>query len=299
VTQAAEAAREAWLDEPERGTVGAIRLLVWLALRLGRCGARVLLLPIVLYFVATGTRARAGSKRYLERVLGRPPSLAEVCRHFHTFATCVLDRVFFLNDRLDEFVVEVHGEEIMESLLAAGEGCFLFGGHFGSFEAVRAIGRQHPGVRVTLAMYEENARKIGAVIAAINPGLAVDVVALGRSGSMLLLKERLDHAHCVGVLADRGLDEKGQARVPFLGAEAGFPTGPFRMAELLKEPIVLMFGVFRGGRRYEIHFEKLLGEAELPGTVPAEEMMRRYVLRLEHHVRRAPFNWFNFYDFWR
>ena len=27
-------------------------------------------------------------------------------------------------------------------------------------------------------------------------------------------------------------------------------------------------------------------------------MMRRYVARLEHYCREAPFNWFNFYDFW-
>jgi predicted LPLAT superfamily acyltransferase len=27
-------------------------------------------------------------------------------------------------------------------------------------------------------------------------------------------------------------------------------------------------------------------------------LMRRYSARLEHHMRRAPFNWFNFYDFW-
>jgi predicted LPLAT superfamily acyltransferase len=26
--------------------------------------------------------------------------------------------------------------------------------------------------------------------------------------------------------------------------------------------------------------------------------MQRYVTRLEFHCRRAPYNWFNFYDFW-
>jgi predicted LPLAT superfamily acyltransferase len=297
MTPRAEASREAWLDEPERGSLAALRLVVWLALRLGRRGARLLLVPIVLYFVAAAARPREASRAYLGRVLGRPPRLAEICRHFHTFATCVLDRVFLLNDRLDEFEIEVHGEEIMTGIRARGEGCFLFGAHFGSFEAVRALGRQRPGLPVTLAMYEENARKIGSVIAAINPTLALDVVGLGRSGAMLLLKERLEHAHVVGLLADRGLDDKGRVRLPFLGAEAPFPTGPFRMAELLKEPVVLMFGIFRGGRRYEIHFERLSGDGA--ETLSLEEIMKRYVSCLEHHVRSAPFNWFNFFDFWR
>ena len=29
-----------------------------------------------------------------------------------------------------------------------------------------------------------------------------------------------------------------------------------------------------------------------------EDAMRRYVERLEHYCRGAPFNWFNFYDYW-
>jgi hypothetical protein len=27
-------------------------------------------------------------------------------------------------------------------------------------------------------------------------------------------------------------------------------------------------------------------------------VIRRYAARLEHHARQAPYNWFNFYDFW-
>jgi predicted LPLAT superfamily acyltransferase len=28
-------------------------------------------------------------------------------------------------------------------------------------------------------------------------------------------------------------------------------------------------------------------------------LLLRYVERLEHYCRLAPYNWFNFYDFWR
>ena len=81
-------------------------------------------------------------------------------------------------------------------------------------------------------------------------------------------------------------------RLPFLGAEAGFPEGPFRLAALLRQRAVFMLGIYRGGNRYEVIFEDL-GE---PGDAAA--MMRRYVALLEAHCRDAPYNWFNFYDFW-
>ena len=39
-----------------------------------------------------------------------------------------------------------------------------------------------------------------------------------------------------------------------------------------------------------------------PGAINDEEallaLIRRYAARLEHHARAAPYNWFNFYDFW-
>ncbi len=35
----------------------------------------------------------------------------------------------------------------------------------------------------------------------------------------------------------------------------------------------------------------------LPPTA-IEETMHLYAQRLEHYCRQAPYNWFNFYDFW-
>jgi predicted LPLAT superfamily acyltransferase len=28
------------------------------------------------------------------------------------------------------------------------------------------------------------------------------------------------------------------------------------------------------------------------------DLVERYAARVEHHCRTAPYNWFNFYDFW-
>ena len=67
------------------------------------------------------------------------------------------------------------------------------------------------------------------------------------------------------------------------------------MAAMLRRPVVLMLGLHRGGRRYDVVFETI---AARPAEEAIEDTMRRYVERLEYHCRRAPYNWFNFYDFW-
>lgn len=291
----AAAMREEWVNRRERGVVPLIRLLAWVALRVGRRTALVLLLPACAYFYLFAPKSRAASLTYLERALGRPPMAVDRWRHYRCFATCVLDRVLLLNDRLDLFDVSVHGEGIVTEIHEAGRGCFLFGAHFGSFEVVRAVGRLAAQANISLVMYQENARKTNAVLDAINPALTMEIIGLGKPGSMLVVKDRLDHGYFVGILADRSIESERSVTIPFLGVPARIPIGPFRMAALLGRPIVLMVGSHRGGRQYEITFEMI---SDRPGEATIEETMRRYVARLEYHCRDAPYNWFNFFEFW-
>lgn len=294
-------AQQEWTVRSERGAVSLIRLIVWVALSLGRPIARQILYPICLYFLIFSKASRRASRDYLARVLGRRSRLVDVYRHYFTFATCALDRVFFLNDQLHLFDLHVHGEEIVLDTWRRGRGCILLGAHFGSFEATRALGRRHADLRVSLLMYEENARKVQSVLNAINPKLAMDVIGLGKPDAMIAVVDCLERGDVVGILPDRSITGESQVRYPFLGVPAAFPLGPFRLAALLKRPVLLMFGIYRGGRRYDIHFETLIDPSDSAPSrrvEDAETTMRLYVERLEHYCGMAPFNWFNFYDFW-
>jgi predicted LPLAT superfamily acyltransferase len=288
-----------WLEQRERSNPAAVRLLVWIALRLGRRAGHALLYPVCLYYLLFSPRARRASRAYLARVLGRAPRLAEVFQHYHTFAVVALDRVFFLRGRFAEFDVRVEGEEILRELLDAAQGCLLLGAHLGSFEALRALGRDRT-VRVNLVMYEENARKVIAVSKAIDPALADAVIPLGRFDSMLRVAQCLERGEWVGVLGDRALARERLAYAPFLDELAGFPSAPFRIAAMLERPVLLMVALYRGGNRYDLHFERLITRDELAqrDARSVERWVQRYAARLEHYCRVAPFNWFNFYDFW-
>lgn len=291
-----------WTTRRERGSLTMIKRGVWIALRLGRQASRLFLYPICMYFLLSSPAATRSSFGYLARVLGRRPRVSDVFKHFITFASCVLDRVFLLNERRDQFDIHVHGEEIVRDISANGGGCILLGAHFGSFEVARAIGRKHPDVPISLLMYEENAKKIRAALAAINPQLETEVIGLGRLDSLITVAERLQRGHFIGVLADRNIDGKNLARYPFLGSPAAFPRGPFQVAMLLQRPVVMMIGVYRGANRYDVFFETLARPTtsrQRDGEAWLDTTMRRYVERLEHYCRDAPYNWFNFYDFWK
>jgi predicted LPLAT superfamily acyltransferase len=91
------------------------------------------------------------------------------------------------------------------------------------------------------------------------------------------------------------------APAQFLGALAPFPVGPYVLASLLKCPVYLIF-TFRCGHTSEIHLELFRESIHLPGAARERalaELAADYAARLESYCRRAPLQWFNFYEFWR
>ena len=291
--------RPEWAARPERGRPRAIRFAAWLALTFGRTLARAWLHALTFYYFAVSPADRAASRQFLRRALKREPGARDIYRHFHTFATTILDRVYMLDGQFAQFDVRVHGQEIVDARL--GEGCLLIGSHLGSFEIVRLLGQSRVP-QVTLAMYEENAGALTAMLHAINPGLSMRVIALGRPDSMLKLDQALARGDFVGMLADRTLSDDSLVSLPFMGEPARFATGPFRLAAVLRRPMVLMFGLYRGGARYDVHFEELAGPGWADGAErgrAVQQVVERYAGRLEHYCRQAPYNWFNFYDYWR
>jgi len=291
-----------WAARPERGSTWAIRSATRLALALGRPVAGGLLHLLSVYFLAASAAERAASRQFLRKALGREPGLADLYRQFHAFATTILDRVYLLNGQFAYYDVRVHGEDIVAGMLARNEGCLLVGSHLGSFEIVRFVAHEARTPRVALVMYEAGTRRLNAVLNAINPRLAMRVIPLGNLDTMLQVESALADGEFVGMLADRAIEGESTAECPFFGSPARLPLGPFRVAAMLKRPVVLMFGLYRGGRRYDVHFERLEGTggaAREDRERAVREAQARYVARLEHYARLAPYNWFNFYDYWK
>lgn len=291
-----------WTQRPERSNRILLRIMSWISLHLGRPPARFVLAGISLYFLLFSPADKAASRGYLRRALGREPRFADLFRHFHSFASTIHDRVFLLNGRFDLFQIELHGEAAVDEVLATGRGAFLMGAHMGSFEVARAIGRRQSGFKVAMVMYEENARKLNEALGAINPAAVQEIIPLGRIDSMLRVQASLDEGTALGILSDRTLSGKTTVRLPFLGADAEFPIGPMQLAAMLKRPVFFMSGLFLGGNRYAIHFERLadfsnIERAERDAAIQAAVVA--YAACLERHCRAAPYNWFNFFDFWR
>jgi len=291
-----------WFEQKERGSPFLIRTILWIARHMGRAPARLLLYPITFYFLLFAGKARRGSTLYLKRLHGKSPSLWQVARHIHTFAATILDRVYFLTGRFELFDIRLHGLEQVMHYAESGTGCLLLGSHLGSFEVLRAIAVEQKKVQVRVLMYPSHNEYITNLLNALNPGIAETVIPLGRPDSLIRVKESLDEGMMVGMLGDRVAESDKVVSCDFLGDRVDFPAGPMLLATALKAPVVMVFGLYRGGNRYDLHFELLTEGGEVPRgerEAAIEQWTHRYAERLEAKVREAPYNWFNFYDYWQ
>jgi len=300
--EGATPARPAWTTQRERGSVRLIRLMTRLSLLVGRRASRVIVYGIAAYFFAFSPSAARASRAYLRRALGRPSTPVDGYRHILAFASTIHDRLYLLNDRQDLFEITIHGQDVAREAVASGRGAFLMGAHLGSFEVIHAVGRHEPGVRAVMVMFEENAQKISGMVNAVNPAMHQQIIPLGRVDSMLQVERALDEGMFVGVLGDRTLAAGSDVECPFLGAPAQFSSDPFRIAAVLKRPVIFMAGIYLGGNRYAVHFEKLADFTSTPRAwrkAAVEAAVRTYAEVLERHCRATPYNWFNFFDFWK
>jgi predicted LPLAT superfamily acyltransferase len=291
-----------WIRHRERGSFVLLRIMAYLSLHLGRRLSRIPLYGIAIYFFLFAPDARRQSRRYLRLALGRAPRARDRFRQILSFATTIHDRVYLINEQFQQFNITVEGEDLMLAQMGTGRGAVLMGAHMGSFEVMHSLGRRRRGLEVSMAMYEENARKINSTLVAINPRLKSDIVSLGRIDSMLNIAERLDRGAFVGVLADRTLGREPVQAVTLLGERAYLPTGPMRAAAILRCPVFFMAGLYCGKNNYHVVFERVVDFSGTPAgvrSVAVHSAIERYAAALDRYCRSHPYNWFNFHDFWR
>lgn len=293
---------QSWLSHGERGAMLGIRAVFWLATAAGRKPARAFIYVVALYYRLFDRAVVQASSSWLRRVYGREPTWREVFDHILTFAHVTLDRMFLLQGKVKGLEFTRTGHQHLQHALAAGRGAVLLGAHLGSYDAMRQGGAADK-VPINILGYFENAKMISALFERLNPDMAARVIHIGADpiGVMSQVRDRVDKGELVALLGDRvGVGDK-VVEADFFGETARFPAGPFLFASLLRCPVFLVFGLYTAPNRYDLYCEPFADDVQLPRARRQQalaELVGRYAKRLEVYCRKAPKNWFNFFDFW-
>lgn len=284
----------------EVGSQWGISFVLLLARCFGRSGARGFLRLLALYYLLTHAAARRASRDYLMRV-GAAAGFWSSYEHILSFAECALDRALLLQGRTRGIDIVEPDADALQALRAMGQGALLLGAHVGSFEMLRTRGML-AGLVINVVADFDVAPRLRQALDPLGPNSSTRYLsgALPAAELGLRIAEAIARGELVAVLADRPDRGRG-VRQPFLGETASFPSGPHALALALGCPTFLSLALYTRPNHYQIVCEPLAPGQRVPRSEREPLLQQRvaqYAQRLEEHCRKAPYNWFNFFDFW-
>ena len=299
-----------WAQINEFSFLTGMRLLYWLARLLGRWPFRLVLYPVLLWYLIAKPVARRASKEYLKRLssfntaAGIDCGTVGVLRHFASFGESILDKMLLWSGLFDVDSVKLYGLDLIVGQIAAQRGGILICCHLGNLELCRVLSRRQAGLKLTVLLHTKHAARFNQLLAQLDPDSQLNLMQVTEltPAAAALLAAKVAQGEFVAIAGDRipVSDNPRIALASFLGDVAPFPIGPYVLASLFQCPMYLLFSVHTE-RRWEIHFELFRESIRLPRQHRNETLaalVADYATRLESFCKRAPFEWFNFYDFW-
>ncbi len=302
-----------WASLPESGSTVWLWIVYLSYVWIGRPLYRLLVWPASWYFVAVRPVARRASIQYQRRIgaltvdAGAWREWRAAALHVRAFADTLLDKALVWTGGLglDEIRREV--DPRFDDAVDQSRGGVLVVAHFGNLEVLRRLGERAKQLRLHILVHTRHAERFNRMLTRINPQSAerlLQVTAID-TATIAHLAARVELGDFVVIAADRvPVTSERVLAVPFLGADAEFPIGPWVLAAALDCPVYWLACYQRptDRGRYTLVCEQMRERITLPRKIrdtALREVIAEYVRFLERACREAPLAWFNFFPFWR
>ena len=276
----------------QRSLIAMFRVLpLWLLY-----GVMALVVPFYMIFNKKGYRAMYD---FFHDRLGYDEwqSFLSVYANHFKFGQTILDRFGVYAGKKYQFFTE--GQELMDELEKHPEGFVLLSSHVGNYE---------------IAGYslKPKRKKFNALVFAGETATVMENrkrVLSQNNMSVILVKEDLSHlfalnaaldnGEIVSMAADRIFGSQKSVECHFFDAKANFPLGAFAMAVQKNVPVLAVFVMKEGMKRYYAYVEEVMCDRHASKREQMEQLAQSFAKRLETVVRLYPIQWFNYYDFWK
>jgi KDO2-lipid IV(A) lauroyltransferase len=192
---------------------------------------------------------------------------------------------------------DMPGRRKMRAVLDRGQGIIIATGHLGFWSLGPFLMERFGLGSPVVAMAEEPNANVQAFDRQFRQQWRV-VYTTGSPFATLELAAALRRNEMVAMQLDR-LTGGPSLDVPFCGRAAHFPVGLATLGRATRAPIMPVFMVRDGARSMRVFMEDPI---EVAHTRDRDEDVRAATATLvgvyERYVRRYPYQWFNFHDFW-
>ena len=276
----------------QRSLIAMFRVLpLWLLY-----GVMALVVPFYMIFNRKGYQAMYSFFR--DRMgYSRWKSFWSVYANHFKFGQTILDRFGVYAGKKYQFFTE--GQDRMDELETHPEGFVMLSSHVGNYEIA--------GYSLKPKRKRFNALVFGGETATVMENrqrvLAqnnMSVISVKEDLSHLFaLNAALDNGEIVSMAADRVFGSQKSLECHFFDAKANFPLGAFAMAVQKEVPVLAVFVMKEGMKKYHAYVKEIVYDRQASKREQMAQLAQRFAEQLENIVRLYPTQWFNYYDFWK
>jgi predicted LPLAT superfamily acyltransferase len=285
-----------------RGGVLGYKIFVWTLKHLGLRFAYFLLSFVVIYFVAASGKAFPAIFNFYHKILkyNRLKAFFSIYLNYFMFGQILLDKVAMLAGFQQKFTFDFEGEEYLRQMQDGG---LLVSAHLGNWEiAGQLLNRLDK--RINIILFDAEHQQIKGYLSDVMKSRNVNFIVIRDDFSHLIeIKQALANKEIIAMHGDRYIEGNKTVMLDFLGKPAAFPIGPVNMAAKFKVPVSFVFAVKETSSHYHFYatpLHKVVFTTNLKQReVNFREALGIYTGKLEEIVGKYPYQWFNYYDFWK
>ncbi len=293
-----------WQGKTRGGVIG-YKIFVYTLKFFGIGSAYFLLRFVIVYYLIFDRKAVRSVHYYFRHRLnfGFWKSKKAVYKNIYIFGQTLIDKVAILSGLTDRYTYDFENEEILKDIAGRKKGGIVLGGHFGNWEIAGHFLAQLDA-QVSILMYDEEHRKVKEYLSGVMVNRDFKVIPIKEDGSHLFeIRQSLNDGRLVAMHGDRFVEGNEVYSTRFLGEEARFPIGPYHLAARFKVPVLFVYAMKEKNYHYHLYAEKPM-MVPYPGNIERRrkvirESLEKYVSFVENVVREYPYQWFNYYDFWK
>ena len=285
-----------WKGQSRGGKMGNAIFVRTIQLFGVRC-AYVLLSFVVIYFIPFAPKATKAIWSYNRKRLGYGilRSIGELYMHYFVFGQTLIDKIAIKGGMQDRFNFVFDNYERFLEIINGESGVVMIGAHVGCWEAGSVFFGDY-GKKINIVMFDVERKEIREVLEKDSQRAGYKIIPVNEDSieALLKIKIALNEGEYVCFNGDRHIDEDTSVEKEFLGAQARFPVGPFRIAAKCRVPVVFYYSVREKGCTYRFMFTEVKDFNR-----DWDILLNTYVKSLEEVVKAYPRQWFNFYQFWK
>lgn len=284
-------------DGRSKGTVLGYKIFVFLIKNLGVRSAYWLLYFVAGYYFLFQKESNKAIYEYFKDHLGFSHKKARkaIYKSYLVFGKTIIDKVAIAAGQRNQFTYEFDGKQIIIDAIHENKGSVLISAHVGNFEISRYfLSELDDDFKINIITTDREDTAIKNYLDSVFKKNETGMIYVQEDMSHIFeINSVLSRNETIVFTGDRFFPKTKTLEAPFLGKNAHFPAGPFMISSRLNVPVLFVYVMKETDKHYHLYARR----AKFIHR-NAESLLKEYTENLEDILKKYPYQWFNYYNFW-